>query len=293
MQLKSWGIIAGIATIGMMAGGSFDRAGAVVLYNGTGTPNGGSNPYLTFFSPTIGVPSANPSGGVTLNTSSSELSQAGYANYTPLGALVNSSFPVLDNNTGYTLSFQVKINAQTNNGTNGANRAGFSVIVLGSDKKGIEIGFRNPNTQGGGTTPDVFSQAFSLANPFTVGEQNASLSGILNQLNTYDLTVLNNTYTLKNGSTTLITGALRDYTAAAVANTPTAVYALSNFLFLGDDTTSAGASVDIQSITLTTNNATAIPEPSNLLGIGLTIGIGTMLKGRLSKIGRNVNKLSR
>jgi hypothetical protein len=292
MQLRYWGIIAGITTLGIMGGGSFDRVGAVttVLYNGTGTPNGGLNPYLTFFSPSIAAPSANPGGGVTLNTSSSELSQAGYSNYTPLGSLVNPSFPALNNNIGYTLSFQVKINAQTNNGTNGANRAGFSVIVLGSDKKGIEVGFRNPNTQGGGTTPDVFSQGSAS---FTVGEQNATPNGILSQLNTYDLTVLNNTYTLKNGNTTLISGVLRDYTAAAVANTPTAVYALSNFLFLGDDTTSAGASVDIQSITLTTNTATAIPEPSNLLGIGLAIGIGTMLKGRLSNIGRNVNKLSR
>ncbi len=242
-----------------------------VLYDSAAgtTPNGGASPYLNFAN--IGSGSQSFGSGVTtLNTIVPEATYAGYTNYNAAGtAFFNPLFPVLDKNNGYTLSFTVKINSQTNNGTNGANRAGFSVLILGSDKTGIEIGFRNPNTQNGGATPDIFSQRDAS---FTVGEQNTHLKGILSQLNTYDLIVLGNNYTLKNGDTKLLAGALRDYTAAAVPNTLTAAYGLANFLFLGDNTTSAGANVDIRNVTLITNSATAVPEPSNSIGIGMAIG---------------------
>lgn len=290
MKLRSWGLLVGIATVSTIACGSFDRVGAVttVLYDSASgtTPNGGTSPYLNFANIGLGSQSFG-SGVTTLNTSAPEATYAGYTNYNNTGtAFFNPLFPILDKNSGYTLSFTVKINSQTNNGTNGDNRAGFSALILGSDKTGIEIGFRNPNTQGGGTTPDIFSQSGAS---FTVGEQNTNLNGILSQLTTYDLSVLGNNYTLKNGNTTLLTGALRDYTAAAVPNTLTASYGLSNFLFLGDNTTSAGASVDISNVTLITNSATAIPEPSNLLGIGMAIGLGVKLKRKLQKISNRSN----
>jgi hypothetical protein len=80
---------------------------------------------------------------------------------------------------------------------------------------------------------------------------------------------------------------LRNYTAAVgVGNS----YTNPNFIFLGDDTTSAGASVDIARITITTNT-TSVPEPSNWIGIGLAIGFGIKLKARLSKTNREFTKL--
>lgn len=301
MKLRSWGLVVGMATGSAIACGSFDRVDAVttVLYDSASgtTPNAVSSPYLSFNNPDTGSSQTfiSATEGTRLNTfnlvippslPSAELSRAGYSNYNTSGGVVNPLFPVLDKNAGYTLSFTVKINSQTNNGTNGANRAGFSALILGSDSTGIEIGLRNPNTQGGGTTPDIFSQSGAS---FTVGEQNTNLNGILSQLTTYDLSVLGNNYTLKNGNTTLLTGALRDYAAAAVPNTATAVYGLSNFLFLGDNTTSAGANVDISNVTLITNSSTAIPEPSNLLGIGMAIGLGVKLKRKLQKINNRSN----
>jgi hypothetical protein len=296
MKLRSWVSMVGIAVGSVIASGNFDRAGAVttVLYDSASgtTPNAVTSPYFSFNNPDTGSSQAfiSAAEGTRLNTfnpttapfpPTAEFSRAGYSNYNSSGSFVNSAFPILDKNAGYTLSFTVKINSQTNNGTNGANRAGFSALILGDDNTGIEIGFRNPNTQGGGTTPDIFSQSGSS---FTVGERNDNLNGILSQLTTYDLSVLGGNYTLKNGNTTLLTGALRNYAAAAVPNTATAVYALSNFLFLGDNTTSAGANVDISNITLTTNSSTAVPEPSNLLGIGMAIGLGVKLKRKLQKI---------
>jgi hypothetical protein len=295
MKLKSWILIAGIATSGLLAGGSFDRAQAVTttfydLYDGSSgvTPDlyNSPNTYLGFTN--LFGASQVASGGVTTFTtpeSTTDRTYAGYSNYNIAGNLVNPSSPILlDNNAGYTLSFKVKINSQANTSPD---RAGFSVIVLGNDQKGIEIGFRNS---------DIFSQSGAS---FTVGEQNSdpSLVGILGSLTTYDLTVsknsnplLANLYTLTNGGNTLLNGSLRDYTAAT--GPLSAVYRTSNLIFLGDDTTSAGASVDISKITLATNS-TAVPEPSSLLGIGLAIGLGATIKGRLSKIGRKVNKLSK
>ena len=275
MNLKSWASIVSMPVSGIVAGG-IERVGAVtILYDGAAgtTPNSyTSTPYLNFGN--MGG-SQTASGGVTnLDTSSSESVQAGYSNYNSSG-LVNSLFPVLDNNAGYTLSFTMKVNSQTNNGSNGDYRAGFSAIVLGSDKKGIELGFRNPNTNT--NIPDIFSQNSATFN--TSGERNASLGGILSNLSTYNLTILGNGYTLTNGGNTLLSGLLRDYTSAVGLLTD--VYRTPNFIFLGDNTISAGANVDIQSITLTTTDATAVPEPSSMVGIGLAIGFAARLRRKL------------
>jgi PEP-CTERM motif len=276
MQRKYWGLIAGIAAMTTIAGGSFDRVGAVttVLYDGAlgESPTSGANPYLNFFGGGIGVPTAN-SGVTRLDTSIANVIQAGYTNYkTDLSDFFNPSFPaVLDNNVGYTLSFTVKINSQTNASPY---RAGFSAIVLGSDNKGIEIGFRNT---------DIFSQ--NDASFSSIGEQKTNIGSTLTALTTYNLNVLGGSnagrYTLTSGTDTLLSGSLRDYTAAATTAL-TAVYAKPNFIFLGDDTTSAGASVDIQRISLTTNPP-AVPEPSSLLGIGLAIGFGARLKQKFGR----------
>ena len=146
---------------------------------------------------------------------------------------------------------------------------------MGNDKKGIELGLRNPNTNT--NIPDNFSQNSAAFN--TPGERNASLGGILSNLNTYNLTVLGNGYTLTNGGNTLLSGLLRDYTGAVGLLTD--VYRTPNFIFLGDNTISAGANVDIQSITLTTTDATAVPEPSSMVGIGLAIGFAARLRRKL------------
>ncbi|AFY93943.1 PEP-CTERM sorting domain-containing protein [Chamaesiphon minutus] len=295
MQLKSWVAIAGIIVSSIVGVGSVDRVNAVttVLYDGASgvTPNlfNAPNPYLNFISLGSGASQSAGGGVTTLNTNTSEFTYAGYTNYnnnlTGFTTIVNPQFPTLDRNTGYTLSFTVKVNSQTNNGTNGDFRAGFSALVLGNDNRGIEIGFRNPNTKDGSNIPDIFAQNDASFN--SIVERNTTIGTLLSSLNTYDLTVFGDTYTLKNGSNTLLAGALRNYTAAVgVGNS----YTNPNFIFLGDNTTSAGASVDISRIAITTNT-TNVPEPSNLIGIGLAIGFGIKLKARLSKSNREFTKL--
>lgn len=236
-------------------------AGVITLYNGTSgvtpnlynSPELNNSPALTFGSPNGGTQSF--SNGVTnLNTSASNNNgiYGGYSNYnlttsaspsviTPT-SLVNSLFPSIDRNAGYSLTFTVKINSQVNDGTNGAYRAGFSVIAISSDKQGIEIGFRNS---------DIFSQASSSFN--SIGEQVTNVSSLLSSLNTYTLNIVGSNYTLTNNTTTLLSGVLRDYTTASGFGSD--VYRTSNFIFLGDDTTSARADIDLQSISLDNNTA--------------------------------------
>lgn len=283
MKLTVWGSIVGMVVSGFLAGDTIDRANAatITLYDGgvfNATPDNVPNPFLAFTK--IGLGSQTASGGqTTLDPSTSPGTYAGYSNYNSSGVLVNPTFPTLDSNTGYTLSFAVKINSQTNASPD---RAGFSIIALDNDRQGIEIGFRNPNTLT--STPDIFSQTLSGSN-FVVGEQNNNLNGILSSLNAYDLNVLGTSYTLSSNGNTLLSGALRTYTAGINSNPPlTAVYGLPNFLFVGDDTSSAGANVSIQKIILTTN-PTAVPEPSGLVGMTIALCSKVILKRKLSKIG--------
>ncbi len=199
------------------------------------------------------------SGGTNLDTTLSNGIAAGYSNrvgnfttnpFTP-GAFVNSAFPVLDRNTGFTLQFNVAVLSEFR--TN-QNRAGFSVIALSSDAQGIELGFQD-NGEGG----TIFAQNSN----FTFGE---SVGFSISSPTIYDLTILGNTYTLSSGGSQLLTNNLRSYNAAAVFNP----YQTPNFIFLGDDTSSAQASINLGAVSLTT---TAVPfEFSPILGLGL-IGV--------------------
>lgn len=279
----------------MLLTGNRSMAGVITLYDGASgvTPNQYNAPsqWLNFGSvnPVTGttpIGTQSVSGGLTnLDTSSSSSNAiyGGYSNYnvanppvspfsviTPT-TLVNSSFPSLDRNAGYDLSFTVKINSQFNDGTNGPYRAGFSVIVLSSDKQGIEIGFRNT---------DIFAQVNSSFNSISPAEQITSVSSLLSSLTTYDLNVSGNNYTLTNGATTLLSGLLRDYTAASGVGSD--VYKTPNFVFLGDDTTSARANIGLQSITLTNNSAGVPYEFSPTAGIFALVA-GSIINHLLKK----------
>lgn len=265
-------------------------AGVITLYDGTSgvTPDQYNPPsqWLKFgtLNPVTGTPigTQSVSSGLTnLDTSSSNNIYGGYSNYnvaipaapsyiTPT-TLVNSSFPSLDRNAGYDLSFTVKINSQFNDGTNGPYRAGFSIIVLSSDKQGIEIGFR---------TTDIFSQVNSSFNSISPAEQITGVSSLLSSLTTYNLNVSGNNYTLTNGATTLLSGLLRDYTAATGVGSD--VYRTPNFVFLGDDTTSARAKIDLKSITLSNNSAGVPYEFSPTAGIFALVA-GSIINHLLKK----------
>ena len=189
--------------------------------------------------------------GVHLNTTAVTSDMAGY--FGIFG--VNPVVPVMDRSIGFTVTFDLKLVSESHGN---ANRAGLSVIALGSDKKGIELGF---------WANEIWAQADSPI--FIHGEGTAF--DTTSVLLSYDLTISGNSYSLVQGATTLLTGAVRDYSAIGIFP-----YTQQNFLFVGDDTTSASGSYDFAYMAVT-----AVPEPGTLsLVLG---GFGVLAGGAWRK----------
>lgn len=209
------------------------------------------------------------SGGVTtLDSTANDSISAGFSTVTS----ARSTPFVLDNARGYTVGFDIRVNAEDHSNASAdknadglADRSGVSLLVLGSDHKGLELAFWQNEIW-----PQQDSPLF-IHNAVTERAQGANLTSLLTH---YDLQITGSSYTLSNGGGVLLTGNLRDYAGNGAAFAP---YTTSNFLFLGDDTTSARGSVGIARVNVTL----ATPEPGawTLLGSGL-IGGGLLWKRR-------------
>ncbi len=222
--LRLVAVLIGVVTI---AGGP---TYATVLYDATQQTVPASQGW-TFFpvGPTTQTLSTS---GVTLDTTLSNSTQAGYFR----------SDHALDADAGYTLGFEARLISESH-ATN--DRAGFSVIVVSSDiTKALEIAFWDD---------EVWAQNDGV-NLFTHGESAPfdTTAGIIR----YDLTVNGSSYELVADGTSILTGSMRDYTP--FSGFPD-VYEIPNFIFLGDDTSSARASVEIAFVELN-----PIPEPASL-----------------------------
>lgn len=150
----------------------------------------------------------------------------------------------LNRTTGYTLSFNVKINGESHETPD---RSGFSVIALSDDKWGIELSFW-PN------------QVFAKESDVPLFTRDEFVPATTTNLSEYFLTIQGDNYTLTGASLdSPLTGPLRLYSAHPIYNT-------TNFLFLGDNTTSAGANILLGSISLQ-----AIPEPATCAVVSLIL----------------------
>ncbi|MEG4814975.1 choice-of-anchor Y domain-containing protein, partial [Microcoleus sp. K5-D4] len=246
--------------------------GSTSLYAGQlGTPPA-SQPWMALGN----VNQANPLGGVfateTLNGGSTTLNSianrsiyAGYSTHTAVPVfsglpptLTSVTFtpkaaavPVLDRTLGYGVRFDVKINSESHtfadsdkNSDNLSDRAGFSLVAISSDgQKGVEIGFWDNEIW---VQKDGISDSGPL---FTHDIANTSPDrwfGNTTQLASYELTVLGDNFTLfRNGTAILNNRPLRNYTSFTGAINP---YKTPNFLFFGDDTTSASASFELKNV---------------------------------------------
>jgi hypothetical protein len=185
---------------------------------------------------------------------------AGYSNHNPLPpSLKNASFPTLDRAAGFRLSWTLQVAQESHLN---ANRAGFSVILLGSDRRGVELGF---------WANEVWAQA---DNPlFTHAEGAAFNTG---PATNYELTILGNAYSLTANGAPLLSGPLRDYSANGIP------YTLPNYLFLGDDTSSAAADVTLGQVTLTA----PVPEPGAWALAAFGVVVARFARRRGSGAGR-------
>lgn len=249
----------------LLAGIATAEAASVTLYNGSGNP--ATQGELTFGN--LGGTVTVTSGPVNVNTTSNNSNYTGYSNYNPNisftpglsvtpGSRVGSAY-TLNPTLGYTINFAVQILQETAANTN---RAGFSIVAIGSNvapgvQSSIELAFQNGR---------IFAQNVG----FTAGEQsnfNPVGAGLVN----YSLQVLGTTYTLSANGSTILSNQLRDYTSWNGSINP---YSTANFLFFGDNTTSASANFNLGAISANINetNAAAVPyEFSPTIGL-LTLG---------------------
>jgi len=214
------------------------RGELVTLYDGNGLP--ASQPWLTFAADTLnGWSQSSVSGGVRLSTDLA--TRSGYSNYNPLPTptLKNANFPTLRRANGFELSFRSALLLENHSN---ANRAGYSVILLADDHLGIELGFWQ-------------TEIWAQNTDFTHGE---AVSIDTTVARDYRLEVIEDQYRLFEGSNSLLSGTLRTYTNPAIP------YGLPNYVFLGDNTTSASATIVQGSIQLR-SDLSSVPEPSSIL----------------------------
>ena len=95
-------------------------------------------------------------------------------------------------------------------------------------------------------------------------------------LTRYELEVRGSQYRLLAGGAEILAGPLRDYywPPDVITNPALAVYGRENFLFLGDDTSSASAEFDLGRVSV--QAPIAVPEPATVV---LVLGGGLLIVG--------------
>jgi hypothetical protein len=164
-------------------------------------------------------------GGTLLDTRTRIADKAGYfSNLPPLGT--HPANPVLDPVAGFHLSFTVRVLSEEHASED---RAGFSVIVIASDLSAIELGF---------WAGEIWAQS----GPEFHHAEGVALDTTDLVPRRFDLQFQRGQYALSANGTVLLTGPLRRYDSFGPP------YAIPNFLFFGDDTSSASARTELKLI---------------------------------------------
>jgi len=205
-------------------------------------------PLMNFTDFPAGVASPTYENGVTIMDTTTSGSST-YAGWISNGSATHG-FPILDRTAGFQVDFTVQVEneSHTNN-----SRAGFSIIILGQDVKGIELAFWENEiwAQNDENTGGLFKHG--------EGTTFATTAGLIH----YQVIVVNDTYTLTANNKPILTGPLRDYSKFSGFPDP---YETPNFLFLGDDTTSAQSRIRLGLVSVTgteRTTTTSSPLPAN------------------------------
>jgi len=235
MKLPVWFAIAGLlcvllAPVMQASANTPVSCGRRVLYDGAlGTlPNAQQLAYVAIGA---GATQTLTQSSVLLDTMAASSIYAGYG-------LTDVNPPVLDRTAGYTITFEVAV---MNEAHNNSNRAGFSIIALSNDTRGIELGFWQDSIWAQNGPPNLFTRGESIAVDTTISRR-------------YALAIKGDQYTLIANDVVLLSGVLRDYMSFAGPIDP---YETPNFLFFGDDTTAARARIKVSYVSLTFKPCTA------------------------------------
>ncbi|MGD1858989.1 MAG: DUF4347 domain-containing protein [Leptolyngbyaceae cyanobacterium] len=246
------------AAFGVVGNTNAVTLGATSLYTGFNTINPGPDDqgYFAFASVILGTPPSlantetEQTVGVTVDTTADKDIYAGYSNhifnpiagtFNPVDALPGApDFPTLDSTAGYTLSFNAQVVSEVVE--SGRPRAGFSVIAVSQDpSKAVELAFQ---------AGQIFAQTLDGSNQFIASTTDTVTFDTTKEVQ-YSLAVQGNSYTLSANGTAILTGTLQDYTSGNT-NGGLNPYNTSNFLFLGDNTTSARGEFRLNQIAVET-----------------------------------------
>ncbi len=200
---------------------------------------------------------------------------------------VNNQFPNLDRNLGYTFSFSGQVLSEQRSSTANKNndgkddRAGFSLLLLSQDQRGIALNFfedriwahedgstqSDPSLEPDSDPPSDFRTLFTQVEGVDVDTT---------QLNRYDVTVKDDLYQLSSNGVAILQGNLRDYTGFEPPTVTVPFLGnislpdfneLPSLVFLGDLSPSAGASTRISEISVSTpdSNPTITVDSGNVL----------------------------
>jgi len=229
------------------------RAGAVVLYDGALATGPSSQGWLYASDPLIGALATQSVGGglTTLDTTPVQSEMAGYF------STIHPDMPLLDRSEGYTIRLDARVVAESHASND---RAGLSLIVLASDQMGVELGFWEN---------EIWAQADA---PLFTHAEGAAFNTTASLVQ-YELEVLGGGYELSADGSPILSGSLRDYSSFGFP------YNSSSFLFVGDDTSSAQAAVELARIE-------AVPEPATwllaLVGAGWLGGLARWRRRNLT-----------
>ncbi|MEM1108816.1 MAG: hypothetical protein AAGH99_09025 [Planctomycetota bacterium] len=234
---------------------SFTERGWLQIVNGGSTITQVSNTYLQL-------------------TTTDLADQAGLFTRNPVtGASSGLDYPALDRTSGYSLSFDLRLDAETHVSDN---RAGLSVIVISSDLQGIELGFWEDA---------IFAYDTDGSTGFTRGEtvnrQVVTPFPGSTESTLYDLVVAGSAYSLFANDELVLEGSLRDYSGFPGTGPLNLVnpYDKPDLIFIGDDTSQAGSAFLLGDVVLT------IPEPSGLMALGvLALGVMTSRRTRETRV---------
>jgi hypothetical protein len=237
LQARWWVGVPLAALLATLLGGLAAPAAAapVVLYDGSiagQTPADQGFVYLSSPQPASAVITY-ANGGTTLDTTPAMSDLAGYAARPGLA-------PALDRAAGFTVRLSVQLLSEAHVSPD---RAGLSLTVITSDRRGIELGM---------WADEVWAQNDGAA-LFTHGE-GAALNLAARPV-ALTLTVRGDRYALDADGARVLEGPLRSY---AVAGAP---YNLANFLYLGDNTSRAAAVARILHVSVEAG-VPATPTPS-------------------------------
>lgn len=166
------------------------------------------------------------------------------------GGSSTPGFPILDRTAGFQVNFTLQLERESHSNNH---RAGFNVIILSQDAKGIEVAFWTNQiwVQSDDVTGGLFRHGEGVAYATT------------RAMTQYQVSIAGDAYTLTANGEPILKGPLRDYTTFDGFPDP---YETPNFIFLGDDTTSAQAQVRLSFLSVTGTGVeapTAIPTISN------------------------------